>query len=238
MQITIFTIFPEMFNSFCCESLLGKAQENNIWKLKIVNIRDYADNKHNKVDDKVYGGGQGMVMLPEILEKAIINNCDIKNTTFIYMSPRGTLLNQKYIKQSLELQNIAIICGRYEGIDQRLIDEFNMFELSIGDYVLMGGELPAMVFIESLIRCLPKVVNDKNSIIEDSFGGAMGSDFDNLLEFPIYTTPAIWKNRKVPDILLSGNHKKIKEWKLEQAKNITKTRRIDLWCKYLQNKLI
>ena len=234
MKITIFTIFPEIITQFFDVGLLAKARNNGIWELKVVNIRDYSENSYKQVDDIAYGGGQGMVMKPDILSKAIDDNCDVENTTFFYMSPRGEVLNQQVIKEYKQLDNIAIICGRYEGIDQRAIDEYKMIEISIGDYVLMGGELPAMVFVESMNRCLPGVVGNEKSIIEDSFGGATGNLYDNLLEYPLYTTPRIWKNRAVPDILLSGNHKKIAGWKLKQSKQITKERRIDIWEKYLR----
>ena len=237
MKITIFTIFPEIITQFFDVGLLAKARNNGIWELKVVNIRDYSENSYKQVDDIAYGGGQGMVMKPDILSKAIDDNCDVENTTFFYMSPRGEVLNQQVIKEYKQLDNIAIICGRYEGIDQRAIDEYKMIEISIGDYVLMGGELPAMVFVESMIRCLPGVVGNEKSIIEDSFGGATGNLYDNLLEYPLYTTPRIWKNRAVPDILLSGNHKKIAGWKLKQSKQITKERRIDIWEKYLRKNL-
>lgn len=237
MKITIFTIFPEIITQFFDVGLLAKARNNGIWELKVVNIRDYSENNYKQVDDIAYGGGQGMVMKPDILSKAIDDNCDVENTTFFYMSPRGKVLNQQVIKEYKQLDNIAIICGRYEGIDQRAIDEYKMIEISIGDYVLMGGELPAMVFVEGLVRCLPGVVGNEKSIIEDSFGGATGNLYDNLLEYPLYTTPRIWKNRAVPDILLSGNHKKIAGWKLKQSKQITKERRIDIWEKYLRKNL-
>lgn len=237
MKITIFTIFPEIVTQFFSVGLLAKARNNGIWELKVVNIRDYSENSYKQVDDIAYGGGQGMVMKPDILSKAIDDNCDVENTTFFYMSPRGRVLNQQVIKEYKQLDNIAIICGRYEGIDQRAIDEYKMIEISIGDYVLMGGELPAMVFVEGLVRCLPGVVGNEKSIIEDSFGGATGNLYDNLLEYPLYTTPRIWKNRAVPDILLSGNHKKIAGWKLKQSKQITKERRIDIWEKYLRKNL-
>lgn len=237
MNITIFTIFPEIITQFFDVGLLSKAKNNGIWSLKVVNIRDYSENKYKQVDDIAYGGGQGMVMKPDVLSRAIEDNCDPNGTAFFYMSPRGKVLNQKIVKEYKDLKNIAIVCGRYEGIDQRVIDEYKMTEISIGDYVLMGGELPAMVFVESMIRCLPGVVGNEKSIIEDSFGGATGNLYDNLLEYPLYTTPRIWKNRAVPDILLSGNHKKIADWKLKQSKQITKERRIDIWEKYLRKNL-
>lgn len=236
MKITAFTLFPNLIEQYCNEALLGRALKNNLWELCIVNIRDYATDLRKTVDDTPYSGGHGMVMKPDIIDRAITNNCDIKNTKFFYMSPKGKHINQTIVKNTLNFSNIAILCGRYEGVDQRIIDEYKMEELSIGDFVLMGGEIPALAFIESLIRCLPNVIGDNNSITEDSFGGASGSDFDNLLEYPNYTKPEIWKNRKVPEILLSGNHKKIEQWKLKEAIQITKNRRPDIWQKYLIEK--
>lgn len=228
MKITIFSIFPELLNNFFNESLLGKAKSKNIWELKTVNIRDYATDRHGTVDDVPYGGGCGMVMKPDIISRAIDENCIIKETKFFYMSPKGRHINQKIIRENLINENIAILCGRYEGVDERIIEEYQMEELSLGDFVLMGGEVAAMAFVEAIIRCLPDVVGDSNSIIEDSFGGASGNEFDNLLEYPIYTRPEIWRNKKVPEILLSGHHKKISDWKLDMAKKITAEKRPDL----------
>lgn len=225
MKITIFTIFPGIIQNFCFESLLGKALKNNLWTLNIINIRDYSNNKYKKVDDTPYGGEHGMIIRPDILGDSIEKNCDLNNTKIYYMTPRGKLLNQKKIKEISGLKDIAIICGRYEGIDERVIEEYNIEEISIGDFVIMGGELPALVLIEGIVRCIDGVVGNKNSILEDSFGGITENIFNNLLEYPLYTKPAIWKNRKVPDVLLSGDHKKIKEWKIEAAKNITNIRR-------------
>lgn len=238
MKIIVFTLFPDLIQHYCNEALLGKALKNDLWELAVVNIRDYAPDLRKTVDDTPYSGGHGMVMKPDIIDKAILDNCDIKNTVFFYMSPKGKHIEQTLIKDTLNSYDIAILCGRYEGVDQRVIDEYKMIELSIGDFVLMGGEIPALAFIESLVRCLPNVLGDNNSIIEDSFGGASGSDFDDLLEYPNYTKPEIWKNRAVPKILLSGNHEKIKQWKLKEAVKITKNRRPDLWQKYLMKKLM
>jgi len=223
-NVKIFTLFPDMFMSVLGESLLGKALDKNIWSLDIINIRKYATDKHNTVDDTPYGGGHGMVMKPDVIGKAIDANCDVENTKFYYMSPRGKVFHQKQVNEVLSHKNIAILCGRYEGVDQRVIDEYNMEELSIGDYVLTGGELPAMVVLDTCVRCLPNVVGDEKSLVEDSFGGAGKSDYDNLLEYPLYTKPAEWRERGIPSVLLSGHHKNIKNWKLEKAKEITKER--------------
>ena len=226
MKVTVFTIFPQIIENFCNESLLGKALKNNLWKLKIINFREYSKDKHKKVDDTPYGSEHGMVIKPNVLGDSIEANCDPKNTKLYYMSPRGEKLNQKKIKEINNISknfNIGIICGRYEGID-----EYNIEEISVGDFVIMGGELPALILIEGLIRCIDGVVGDKNSIAEDSFGGITDNIFNNLLEYPLYTKPRIWKNRKVPEVLLSGNHYEINKWKIEKAKEITLNRRKDL----------
>lgn len=233
MKISIFTIFPNIINNFCHESLLGNALKKGIWQLDVINIRDYATDKHSKVDDTPCGGGQGMIMKPNVLGNAIENRTD-KSTKMYYMSPRGKKLNQTKITEILKNDKIGIICGRYEGIDERVIEEYNVEEISIGDFVIMGGELAALMLMEGLVRCLDGTIN-KNSVLEDSFGGNENSLYSNLLEYPLYTLPRVWKNREVPEILFSGNHKKIKQWKLEKSIEITKTRRPDLYEKFLKN---
>lgn len=232
LDVKIFTLFPNLFPGALGESLIGRALEDGIWSLEVVNIRDYAKDKHRTVDDTPYGGGPGMIMAPGVIADAIDDRCDIKNTHFFYMSPKGRVLHQKMVKSILKHRKIAILCGRYEGVDQRVIDEYKMEEISIGDYVLTGGELPAMVFLDTCIRCIPGVVGDEKSLTEDSFGGVEKSDFDNLLEYPLYTKPAEWRKRKVPEILLSGHHAKIREWKLQKAGEITKRIRPELLKKH------
>jgi tRNA (guanine37-N1)-methyltransferase len=224
-NVKIFTLFPDMFANILSESLLGKALQKDIWSLEIINIRDYAEDKHKTVDDTPYGGGHGMIMKPDVIGKAIDANCDINNTKFYYMSPRGEVFHQKSAGEILSHKNIAILCGRYEGVDQRVIDEYKMKEISIGDYVLTGGELPAMVILDTCIRCLPNVIGDEKSLIEDSFGGIGKSEYDELLEYPLYTKPVEWRGREVPKVLISGHHKNIEEWKLSEARKITKKRR-------------
>ena len=232
MKISVFTIFPNIITNFCQESLLGNALKKNIWQLDVVNVRDYANNKHSKVDDSPCGGGHGMVMKPDVLGNAIEDRTN-ENTKIYYMSPRGKKLDQTKITEILKNENIGIICGRYEGIDERVIEEYNIEEISIGDFVIMGGELPALMLIEGLVRCLDGTIN-KNSILEDSFGGTENNIYTNLLEYPLYTLPRIWKNREVPEILFSGNHKKIRQWKLEKSIEITKARRPDLYEKFIK----
>jgi tRNA (guanine37-N1)-methyltransferase len=234
MNIKVFTIFPEMIGDFCDKSLLGKALKKNLWNLNIVDIRDYSTDKHKKVDDTQYGGEQGLIMRPDVLGNALDKNCK-KDTKIIYQTPRGKLINQEIIRELYKYRNdLAIICGRYEGIDERVIEEYSIEELSIGDFVIMGGELPTLMLIEALVRCVDNVVGDPKSVDEDSFGGNSENKFNNLLEFPLYTKPQSWKGREVPKVLTSGDHKKIEEWKLKNAEEITKTRRKDLWNKYIK----
>lgn len=232
MNIKILTLFPEVFDNYLKSSILGKALEKNLWSYNLINIRDYSKDKHKKVDDIPFGGGCGMVINPNVIADAIDTNCDVSNTKFYYMSPRGSVFNQKKVNEVLKYKNIAIVCGRYEGVDQRVIDEYNMEEISIGDFVLTGGELPALTMIDCCVRCIEGVLGDFESLDSESFGGANSSKYDYLLEYPLYTQPRIWRNREVPEILLSGHHKKIEEWKLSESEKITKERRPDLWNKY------
>ena len=234
MNIKVFSIFPEIIEDYCCKSLLGKALGSGKWSLKTIDIRDYSKDKHKKVDDTPFGGEQGLILRADVLGEAIDNNCG-ENTKIIYFSPRGKMLTQQTIREIINHSDIALICGRYEGIDERVIEEYSIEEISVGDFVLMGGELPALIFIETLIRCVDGVVHDKNSLKYDSFGGVEENIYNNLLEYPLYTKPQLWKNRKVPDVLLSGNHEKIKEWKIKMAEDITKSRRKDLWEKYINS---
>jgi tRNA (guanine37-N1)-methyltransferase len=222
MKISVISIFPDLIKDFCSGSLLGKAIENGLWQLKVINLRDYSKDRNKRVDDSPYGGGQGMVIKADVLGNCIESNCDLTKTKIIYMSPRGKVLNQKKIKELMKCDDIAIICGRYEGIDERVIEEYNIEEISIGDFVIMGGELPALMLIEGLIRCVDGVVGNSESIKEDSFGGITDNIFNDLLEYPLYTRPEVWKNRRVPDVLLSGHHENIRKWKIEKAMEITK----------------
>ena len=229
LKIKIFTLFPEIFPGALQFSVIGDALKNNIWNLEIINIRDFANDKRKTVDDTPYGGGAGMLMKPDIIAAAIDAKIgDPKRSKIIYPSPRGELFNQKKaVKLALEPE-IAIICGRYEGIDQRVIDEYNMEEISVGDYVLSGGELAAMTMIDAIVRNLPNVLGGDESLNEESFGNASGSEYDHLLEYPHYTKPQIWRGREVPEVLISGHHKNIRDWRLEQAREITRKRRKDL----------
>ena len=232
MIFKIFTLFPDIFNSYLETSVLGRSLEKNLWGYEVINIRDYSNNRYKKVDDIPFGGGCGMIIQPDVIANAIDSNCDLKNTKFYYMSPRGKIFNQKMVKDILKHENIAIICGRYEGIDQRVIDEYNMEEISIGDFVLTGGELPALTMIDCCVRCINGVLGNYNSINNESFGGINNSKYDYLLEYPLYTQPRSWRNRNVPEVLVSGHHKNIENWKLQESEKITKERRPDLWKKY------
>jgi len=232
LNIKILTLFPEVFDEYLKSSILGRALKEKLWNYELINIRDYSKEKHKKVDDTPFGGGCGMIINPEVIATAIDKTCDLKNTKIYYMSPRGKVFNQKKVNDIIKNENIAIICGRYEGIDQRVIDEYNIEEISVGDFILTGGELPALTLIDCCVRCIDGVLGNHDSINNESFGGISNSKYDNLLEYPLYTQPRNWRNKAVPEVLLSGNHQKIAEWQLEQSEKITKERRPDLWKKY------
>jgi len=218
MKIDILTLFPEMFAPLK-ESIIKRAVEDNKVEINIINIRDFAAPPHFKCDDEPFGGGAGMVMLCEPLFKAI-ESVKTNNSSIFYMSPRGKVFNQEMAREMSKLEHIILLCGHYEGIDQRVIDYFNIQELSIGDYVLTGGELPAMVVADSIVRLIPNVIRAE-STIEESFS-------TNLLEYNQYTRPAAFRGMKVPEILLSGHHKNIENWRKEQSIKITKRNRPDL----------
>ncbi len=218
MRIDILTLFPEMFAPLK-ESIIKRAVEDEKVEINIINIRDFATPPHYKCDDEPFGGGAGMVMMCEPLFKAI-ESVMTPDSKIIYMSPRGKVFNQKYAEDLSKHTHLILICGHYEGIDQRVIDYFHIEELSIGDYVLTGGELPAMVVADSVIRLLPNVIND-DSKAEESFT-------NGLLEYNQYTRPADYRGMKVPDVLLSGNHKKIAEYRKDESIKITRKNRPDL----------
>ena len=228
-NVQLLTLFPEMFPGFLGHSLAGKALEKNVWSFEAINIRNYAKDKHKSVDDTPFGGGAGMVIRADILGDAIEKNIT-KDTKIIYMSPRGMPLTQSKLYELSKCKNLAIICGRFEGVDERVLNEYNVEEISIGDYILSGGEVAALTLMDGCIRLLPGVIGNKNTLNEESFGE--NEEYAGLLEYPLYTRPVEWKKRNVPDILLSGHHAKISQWRLEKAKEITKARRKDLWNKY------
>ena len=225
--VKVLTIFPEIFPGFLGHSLTGKALEEGKWQIDTVNIRDYALDKHKSVDDTPCGGGAGMVMRPDVLGKAIEDNH--KKGRIIYMSPRGIPLSQKLAHELSNEENLTIICGRFEGIDERVIEAYDIEEVSIGDYILTGGEQASLILLDAVVRLLPGVLGNVESIEDESFE-------NSLLEYPQYTRPIDWNGRKVPDILLSGHHKNIQEWRKQQALITTETKRPDLFKIYLDSK--
>ncbi len=241
MKFKVFTIFPELFPGPLAASVTGSGLKNNLWQIEAINIRDYATDTRKTVDDSPYGGGAGMVLKPDIIASAIDTNIDLqipKKTKIIYLSPKGELFNQKIAKNLSKESEIALICGRFEGIDQRVIDKYQMQEISIGDYVLSGGELAAYVVIDAIVRNIAGVIGTSESLAEESFGHQIDdqkSAYDFLLEYPHYTKPYESLGLKVPEILISGHHQKISKWRLEQAIEITKKRRPDLYEKYLKS---
>ena len=219
MNVKILTIFPEIFPGFLGTSLTGRALKEGIWNLDAVNIRDYAFDKHGSVDDTPCGGGAGMIMRPDVLGNAIDHNYN--GGKIIYMSPRGQALTQQKVRELSKEDNLTIICGRFEGIDERVLEEYNIEEISIGDYILTGGEQAAMIMLDAVVRLLPNVLGNAASTENESFE-------NGLLEYPQYTRPIEWKNRKVPEVLLSGHHENVAKWQKEKALQITKERRPDL----------
>ena len=223
----IFTLYPEFFPGPLGKGLYGKALAEKIWKLETVNIRDYTIDKHKTVDDTTYGGGSGMLIKPDVLANSLDKNLSSREK-IIYLSPKGKLFNQKLAKELSREKTINLICGHFEGIDQRVIEARNIKEVSIGDFVLSGGESAAFVMLDAIIRLLPGVLGNEKSVEEESFE-------NGLLEYPQYTKPQIWEEKTVPDVLLSGDHAKIKDWRLSQSEAITRDRRPDLWQKYKKN---
>ena len=233
INFKIFTLFPEMFPGPLATSITGTALKNNLWQIEAINIRDYAKDERGTVDDIPYGGGAGMVLKPDVVVDAIEANIDIKKTKILYLSPRGAPLTQKKARELARESEIALLCGRYEGVDQRALDELQIEEISIGDYILSGGEIAAYVLIDAVLRNVKGVVGAQDSVDEESFS-VDGNEF--LLEYPHYTRPASWRSRDVPPILVSGHHKNIKSWRLEKAIELTKMRRRDLYEKFLYKK--
>ena len=226
MKINVLTLFPEMFAPVTT-SILGRAAENDILEFNFINFRDFSQNKHKKADDYSFGGGQGMVLLPQPIFDAL-DSIDAKGKRILYMSPRGRLMDQEMIEEMAQEEEITILCGHYEGVDQRVIDYWDMEEVSIGDYILTGGELPAMVLIDSLARLIPGVLSGKESAYEESI-------YSGLLEYPQYTKPREYNGMEVPEVLLSGNHKNIDLWRYEKSLELTKEKRPDLFEQYVNN---
>jgi len=224
----VFTLYPELFPGPLGSGLYKKAHEKKLWSLEVVNIRDYATDKHKTVDDTPFGGGSGMLMRADIIANSLDKNISSKNEPIIYLSPKGKKFDQDYAKKILE-KNINIICGHFEGVDQRLLETRNIEEVSVGDFVLSGGEIGAFVVIDTIVRLIPGVLGNSNSLSEETFER-------NLLEYPQYTKPQKWEKKNIPDVLLTGDHAKIKDWRLSQSGDITRRRRPDLWEKYKKNK--
>ena len=220
MRIDILTLFPEMFEPLK-SSILGRALEKDLFELNLINIRYFSLDKHKKVDDYVFGGGDGMLMTPQPLYDAIMSVKTDKSYT-VYMSPKGTVLSQNKVKCIAQQYNhLIIVCGHYEGIDERIIELCIDEQISIGDYVLTGGEIPAMVLTDAVLRYIPEVLHNDTSVVDESFS-------DNLLEYPQYTRPREFMGKSVPEVLVNGNHKEIEKWKLEQKILETKKYRPDL----------
>ena len=228
-KATILTLFPEMFPGPLQYSLAGKALEAGIWTLDVRDIRVFAADKHRTVDDTLAGGGPGMVMKPDVLAAAIdANGADERPR--LLMSPRGERLTQAYVRELAARRGAIIVCGRFEGVDERVIEKRNLREVSLGDFVLSGGEPAAIALLDGVIRLLPGVMGKPSSGIEESFE-------DGLLEHPHYTRPKLWEGLAIPDVLLSGDHKAIAQWKLEKRQRLTQMRRPDLWEAYRKRKI-
>tara|TARA_B100000902_G_scaffold128199_1_gene127536 strand:- start:2277 stop:2963 length:687 start_codon:yes stop_codon:yes gene_type:complete len=223
-QAKIFTLYPEYFPGPFDIGICKKAFEKKLWDLKLINIRDYADDKHKTVDDTPYGGGVGMLMRPDVVAKSLDANLDEKETVY-YLTPKGKIFNQDIAKDIVKKNKVNILCGHFEGVDQRVLDSRNVEEISIGDFILSGGEMASFVVLDTVLRLVPGVLGNLNSTKDESFE-------NGLLEYPQYTKPQIWEKLSVPDILLSGDHNKIKSWRLSQSEAITRHRRPDLWQKY------
>jgi len=224
----VFTLYPELFPGLLGVGLYKKASEKKLWSLEVINIRDYAMNKHKTVDDTPFGGGSGMVMRADVIANSLDKNIPDKEESIIYLSPKGKKFDQAYARKIMN-KNINIICGHFEGVDQRLLETRNIEEVSLGDFVLSGGEAGSFVVIDTILRLIPGVLGNPDSLAEESFE-------KNLLEYPQYTKPQKWEEKDIPEVLLSGDHAKIKDWRLSQSEDITRRRRPDLWKKYKNNK--
>lgn len=243
-QAQLLTLYPEMFPGPLGVSLAGKALEKGLWAMDVVQIREYALDKHRNVDDTPSGGGPGMVMRADILAAAIDDVVakraqnpqdklsgqeETNDFPLVYLSPRGRRLDQQLVREFASKKGITLICGRFEGVDERVLEARNIMEVSLGDFVLSGGEVAAMALMDAVVRTLPGVIGEPETLTEESFESG-------LLEYPHYTRPKIWEGREIPEVLQSGHHGKIKEWRLEQSEKLTRERRPDLWEQYLKAK--
>ncbi len=228
--VSVLTLFPEMFPGPLGASLAGKALKDGLWRMETLDIRDFASDKHASVDDTPYGGGAGMVLRPDVVNAALVGAeaTHGKAERKIYLSPRGRVLDQPLVKELAECSSILLLCGRYEGVDQRVIEAQKLEEVSLGDFILAGGEVAAMMLIEACVRLIPGVVGNTRTMEEESFS-------EGLLEYPHYTRPPEWNGLKVPDVLLSGHHDKIRKWRRQMAEDLTRTRRPDLWNKVCEH---
>ncbi len=233
-QAEILTLFPEIFPGPLALSVVGKALDEGIWSLRAHDIRNFAQDKHRTVDDTPYGGGGGMVLKADVIADAIDGTfMQNQHNPIIYLSPRGELLNQRMAYDLVNMHvGINIICGRFEGLDERVLQEYKVRQVSVGDYVLSSGDIAAFVLLDACARLVPGVLGGQSSLLEESFG--VGTAYSRLLEYPHYTKPALWRDKEVPEVLLSGNHQAIAAWRLAQAKEQTRQTRPDLWDQYLQ----
>ncbi len=225
MKVNILTLYPDMFPGTLGYSLAGKARAEGKWSLNVVNIRDFAMDNYQSVDDTPFGGGAGMVMKPDVLDAAL--TAVYRTGPLYYLSPRGPVFTQETAKSwATQSDEMTFLCGRFEGVDERILEKWPFQEISIGDFILSGGEPALITMLDAVIRLLPSVMGNDDSAREESFS-------EGLLEYPQYTKPQVWQGRAVPDVLLSGHHANIRKWRLEQSETLTKTRRPDLWTKYL-----
>ncbi len=223
-QAQVFTLYPEVFPGPLAKGLYGKALFNKLWNLEVINIRDSATDKHKTVDDTPYGGGTGMLIKADVLANSLDQKVK-KGERIFYLSPKGKKFDQKLAQELAKEKSISLICGHFEGVDERVLTTRNIEEISIGDYILSGGETAALVVLDSILRLLPGVLGNDKSSIDETFE-------NGLLEYPQFTKPQIWEEKSVPEVLLSGDHSKIKDWRLSQSEAITRDRRPDLWQKY------
>jgi len=224
-QAVVLTLFPGMFPGPLGESLAGKASADGLWGLETVDIRDFARDKHRSVDDTPFGGGAGMVMRPDVIDSAL-QSAHVEGRPLVYLTPRGKVFDQAMAQDLAAQPGVTLLCGRYEGVDQRVLDAWEMTEVSLGDFVLSGGEAAAITMLDAVVRLLPGVMGSEESLSEESFE-------EGLLEYPHFTRPDEWNGRSVPEVLRSGHHKNIEAWRRDQAETITRLRRPDLWDRYV-----
>jgi len=227
-KVKIFTLYPDLYPGPLSTGIYKRAQINKLWSLDVINIRDYAANEHGSVDDTPFGGGSGMLLRPDVVASALDTNLS-GNEKIIYLSPKGKKFDQRTAKEFSKQEKLNLLCGHFEGIDQRLLESRNILEYSIGDFILSGGEAASFAIIDSIVRLIPGVLGNENSVKEETFE-------NNLLEYPQFTKPKNWEGKSPPEVLLSGDHAKIKGWRLSQSEAITRRQRPDLWKKYLSKK--